>query len=267
MKYAYFPGCKIPHHLPEYGASVEAVCNTLGIELVKVEFKCCGYPVRNENELASIYSAVRNFAVAEQAGLPILTPCKCCFGNLKYAQARIQEDEKLMADVTTLLQREGLSYPETIDVSHLLTCLDKQVGADKIKAMVKSPLVDMKVACHYGCHALRPANVTGFDDPLTPTVFERLMAALGAQVVDWELRLECCGYPLRGRDDVISNALMRKKLESAEAAQADLIATGCTYCQLQFDKERKRLKEQVDINSLPDAALFTQLMAKALACD
>lgn len=55
MKYAYFPGCKIPHHLPEYGSSMEAVCAVLDIELVKPEFNCCGYPVRHENELASIF--------------------------------------------------------------------------------------------------------------------------------------------------------------------------------------------------------------------
>ncbi len=69
MKFAYFPGCKIPHHMPEYGSSVEAVCSALGIELVKLEFNCCGYPVRHENELASIYSAIRNIAMAEAKGL------------------------------------------------------------------------------------------------------------------------------------------------------------------------------------------------------
>ncbi len=111
MKYAYFPGCKIPHHLPEYGSSVEAVCDAVGIELAKPEFNCCGYPVRHENELASIYSAIRNFAVAEEAGLPIMTPCKCCFGNLKYAQSRVARTVNWPCSSQPCLHRTGWPCP------------------------------------------------------------------------------------------------------------------------------------------------------------
>ncbi|MGD9187656.1 MAG: heterodisulfide reductase-related iron-sulfur binding cluster, partial [Desulfobacteraceae bacterium] len=58
------------------------------------------------------------------------------------------------------------------------------------------PLTNLRVAAHYGCHALRPANITGFDNPLTPTIFERLIEATGASIADWPLRLDCCGHPL-----------------------------------------------------------------------
>ncbi|XPV77527.1 MAG: CoB--CoM heterodisulfide reductase iron-sulfur subunit B family protein [Desulfovibrio sp.] len=264
MKFAYFPGCKIPHHLPEYGESVEAVCKALDIHLKKIEFNCCGWPVRHENELASVFSAARNFALAAKAGLPIMTPCKCCFGNLKYAQARLGEDSELSMQVQGLLEKEGLSLPDSIEILHFLTCLDRYVGVEKIHEKVVNPLTDIKVACHYGCHALRPANVTGFDDPLSPTVFERCIEALGAEVLDWELRLECCGHPLRGRDDTISDLLMRKKFENAAAVQADMIATGCTYCQLQFVGERKRLEGLIDIGPLPKSVLVSELIARAL---
>jgi heterodisulfide reductase subunit B len=267
MRYAYFPGCKIPHHLPEYGSSVEAVCAALGIELVKPEFNCCGWPVRHENELASIFSAVRNFAIAEEAGLHILTPCKCCFGNLKYAVSRLEEDHKLALLVGSLLAQDGLAMPRSMHVSHLLTILDEQVGVEILQRHAATPLTGVKVACHYGCHALRPGNVTGFDDPLAPTLFERIIRALGAETVDWDLRLECCGHPLRGRDDVISDALMRKKLEDAASAGADVIATACTYCQLQFDKERDLLPYNAALRQAPPAVLVTQLIGTALGLD
>ncbi len=267
MKYAYFPGCKIAHHLPEYGQSVEAVCATLGIELVKMEFNCCGWPVRHENELASIFSAVRNFALAEAAGLPMLTPCKCCFGNLKYAASRMAEDGGIADQVAELLGEEGLALPAEMKVSHLLTILDEQVGVDELKKRVKNPLNGVKIACHYGCHALRPSTVTGFDDPLAPTVFERVIAALGAETLDWDLRLECCGHPLRGRDDVISTSLMRKKLEDAENVGADVVATACTYCQIQFDHERDLLSLNHPARKAPPAMLVTQLVGMALGLE
>ncbi|QJB57133.1 CoB--CoM heterodisulfide reductase iron-sulfur subunit B family protein [Pseudodesulfovibrio sp. zrk46] len=267
MRFAYFPGCKIQHHLPEYGSSVEAVCNALDIELVKLEFNCCGWPVRHENELASIYSAVRNFAQAEAAGLSIMTPCKCCFGNLKYASHRLAEDPKLSESVAYLLAQDGLSMPKSMDAFHLLTILDEQVGAEFLRRRTAIPLSGVKVACHYGCHALRPGNVTGFDDPLAPTLFERIIQALGAETVDWDLRLECCGHPLRGRDDIISQALMRKKVEGAKEAGADIIVTACTYCQLQFDRERAKLPRTDLAYQAPPAVLVTQLIGKALGLD
>lgn len=268
MRHAYFTGCKIPHHLPEYGAAVEAVCAHLGIELVRLEFSCCGWPVRHESETASVFAAARNLALAARAGLPVMTPCKCCFGNLKYSQHRLDEDSALAAEVRGLLAEEGLELPAgPVPVAHLLNVVDREVGAEALRAGTVRPLSGVKVACHYGCHALRPGNVTGFDDPLAPTVFERLMAALGAEPVHWDLRLECCGHPLRGRDDAISTALMRKKLENAAGAGADVVATGCTYCQLQFDRGRDALGEGDPLRSGPPAVLAAQLMALALGLD
>ncbi|MEZ7196720.1 CoB--CoM heterodisulfide reductase iron-sulfur subunit B family protein [Pseudodesulfovibrio karagichevae] len=264
MRYAYFPGCKIPHHLPQYGTSVRAVCRALDVELVDLEFNCCGYPVRHESELASVFSAARNFALAERAGLGIMTPCKCCFGNLRYAASRLHENPVLAGEVERLLAREGLALPSRMDVRHLLTVLDRDVGAATLAERATLPLYDLKVACHYGCHALRPGKVTGFDDPLAPTVFERVVAALGAETVDWALRVECCGHPLRGRDEVISESLMRRKLESADDAGAHVLATACTYCQLQFDVERDRHPFRSPWRAMVPAVLVSQLVGKAL---
>jgi heterodisulfide reductase subunit B len=264
MRYAYFPGCKIAHHLPQYGTSVRAVCRALDVELEEIEFNCCGYPVRNESEPAAVFSAARNFALAERAGLPIMTPCKCCFGNLKYAASRLHESQDLARETGRLLAREGLALPSRMEVFHLLTVLDRDVGADALAERVVTPLDGLKVACHYGCHALRPGKVTGFDDPLAPTVFERVVAALGAETVDWALRLECCGHPLRGRDEVISESLMRRKLESADGAGAHILATACTYCQLQFDVERDRLPFGSPWRAMVPAVLVSQLVGTAL---
>lgn len=267
VRYAHFTGCKIPHHLPQYGTAVEEVCGALGIGLERLEFNCCGWPVRHESELASIFSAARNFALAAEAGLSIMTPCKCCFGNLKYAQHRLAADPELARRVDALLAAEGLALAGAVEVVHFLTVLDRDIGARVLRERVSAPLAGVKVACHYGCHALRPGNVTGFDDPLAPTIFERLVGALGAEPVPWDLRLECCGHPLRGRDKVISNALMRKKLENADQAGAHVVATGCTYCQMQFDYERAALPADDPLRTTPPAVLAAQLAGMALELD
>lgn len=259
MKFAYFPGCKIAHHLPIHGQSVEAVCARLGIELVKTEFNCCGYPVRHESRDASVYSALRNLALAENLGLDLMTPCKCCFGNFQQARHQVDQDEKLKCRMKDLLQEEGLDFPGKIRVRHFLQVLDDLPGG--VANAVSRPLTGLKIACHYGCHALRPENITHFDDPLAPTIFERLVAATGASPLPWDLRLECCGYPLRGRDENIADLLAAKKLAGAKSSGADLLATACTYCQLQFGSENQKRPQTIP------AVLYPRILGLALGLD
>lgn len=270
MRFAYFPGCKIPWHLPQYGRATKAVCAKLGIELVDLEFGCCGYPVRHSSFEASMFSAARNFALAERAGLPMLTPCKCCFGNLRHAAYWLHQNEDLAASVRRMLAREGLPWPRSMEVAHLLTALDAPeygLGAERLASLVTAPLSGVKVAAHYGCHALRPGYVTRFDNPLAPSIFERLIQATGAQAVSWPLRLECCGNPLWGKNDEMAAKLALRKLADVFEAGADVLCTGCTYCQLQFDVLRPDLAPFAPpdvLEQAPPATLFAQLLGLAL---
>ena len=56
----------------------------LGVRLVKLPFNCCGNPSRGKNLEVSVFSAIKNLALARKYGLDIMTPCKCCFGQLKH---------------------------------------------------------------------------------------------------------------------------------------------------------------------------------------
>lgn len=267
MKYALFPGCKIPWHLPQYGQAVRAVCSFLGLELVEMEFNCCGYPARHTSFEASMFAAARNLALAQEAGLPLLTPCKCCFGNLRHAQYWLARNTALRDKVQSMLAEEGLPPPDDIRVVHLLTALDQDVGAEAIRAAVTRPLQELRVAPHYGCHALRPGYVTGFDNPLAPSVFERLIEAAGACPVDWPLRLECCGNPLWGKNDEMAARLAVKKLLDASESGAELLCTACTYCQMQFDQYRDKLPPTPGLAAAPPAVLYAQLLGLALGLD
>ncbi len=261
MKYAYFPGCKIPWHLPQYGQATRAVCELFGIELVDLEFNCCGYPARHISFEASIFAAARNFALAARKRLPLLTPCKCCFGNLSHAMYWLRENADLRATVRGKLRKEGLPWPDQMQVVHLLTALD---DAGRIKSAVTRPLEGVRVAAHYGCHALRPGYVTRFDNPLAPTLFERLIQATGAETVSWPLRLECCGNPLWGKNDDLAGKLAHRKLVDAANSGAQILCTACTYCQLQFDVLREKLPDQKALKPAPPALLFPQLLGLSL---
>jgi len=264
MKYAYFPGCKIPRHLPEYDRATRAVLDRLGVRLAEVRFNCCGYPIRQQSFEASVFSAARNLALARRDHLTLLTPCKCCYGNLKHAEYWLKQRPNLRIAVNDRLAREGLHWDDDIRVIHLLTLLDEDLGEGMIRERVVKPLTGLRVAAHYGCHALRPSEVTQFDNPLAPTIFERLLAAAGAVPVDWPLRLECCGNPLQGKNDRLSLNLMTRKLQDARHAGADVVATACTYCQLQFDRVKSEAGFQGQARDYPPAVLVSVLLGVSM---
>ncbi len=265
MKYLYFPGCKIPTHLPQYDLATRAVLSALQVELTDAESTCCGYPVRHRSFEASVFSAARVLAVADRENAAILTPCKCCFGNLKHAAYWLAENGELRDRVDRLLAAENLSMDALPDVMHLLTVLTEDVGLEQIKTKVTRPLEGLRVAAHYGCHALRPSNVVQFDNPLAPTIFERLISVTGAQTADWELRLDCCGAPLSGKNDSLALKLMRRKIDDALEAGADILCTACTYCQIQFDTVRAEISDMNSPDAIPlPSVLYPQLLGLAL---
>ena len=257
MKFAFFKGCKIPHFLPRYEVSTRSVLNSLDVKLIDLDFNCCGNQVRDQDYKSFIYSAIRNIAIAEKQGLTILTPCKCCFGNLMHAQHDLQNDKQLRVEIKSLLAKENLDWSGDRNPKHLLSVLRHDVGLTRLKAKVVTKLKDYRVAAHYGCHALRPENIVQFDNPFAPTIFEELIAVTGAETVQWSRRLECCGSPILEKNRELSIKLMKNKFEDAFYSNARYICTACTYCQIQFESVRY---EEALSSDYPEALLYTDLL-------
>jgi len=259
MKYALFLGCKIPSQLPAYAASTRAVLEHLGVTLVDLEFNCCGYPARDASRDAFVVSAARNLALAERAGLDVLTPCTCCFGTLRHALRFLDEDAGLRSRVAQALAVEGLAWSGNAEVEHLLPVLARVIGADALGAAVRAPRTGLRVAAQYGCHALRPSNVARFDNPMAPTIFETLIGLTGATPVDWPRRLDCCGDPLHQANAELSQQITRAKIADALASGAEVLCTACPHCHLRFDAVQA---------GTPDPSLrtllYTQLLGLAM---
>ena len=268
MKFALFYGCNIPARLTQYADATAAVCARLGIELVEVPaFNCCGYPARNTDKRAYVLSAARNLALAEKAGLDMLVMCKCCYGSLKKAEHLLKNDQDVKADINRILEKENLVYKNNIQVKHLLSVLYHDVGIKHLKESISKTYSGLPVAVSYGCHALRPSAVTGFDDPVSPKIFDELVEATGALSVEWTRKLDCCGAPLTGINDRLAMDMARKKIESARDAGAQFICTACPYTQLQFDGVQMRLTSQSDDTEPLAAILYPQLLGLCMAID
>ena len=260
MKYAFFAGCKIPYFVPQYEIATRVVSSALNIQLVDVEFNCCGYPVRNLDFYAFLYSAARNLALAEQVGEYLITPCKCCYGSFKRAEHILLEREDLRERINLQLAASDLKYQGRLKVRHLLQVLYHDVGIETIRKKIVKPFNGLQIAVHYGCHALRPSKITNFDDPYNPSIFDQLVEATGAVSVKWSMRTECCGNPLWQKNNRLSQLLARKKILNAQQAGAQFLCVACTYCQIQFDHVQKIMLEENEIQAPLPSILYPQLL-------
>ena len=268
MNFALFLGCTIPARLKQYESSSRVVLGKLGVELVDIkDFNCCGYPIRNSDFKAAILSAARNLALAERENLNILVLCKCGFGMLKHAEYHMKENPTLRGEINTTLTKEGLAFEGGIAIKHLLSVLYYDVGVEAIREKITRPYRELKIATHYGCHALRPSDIVQFDDPVNPTLFDKLVEATGADSIDWQARLDCCGAPLFGTNDDLSGDLMGKKLLNAKESGADYLCVGCPYCHIQFDTVQKMINSKRGGNHLLPSILYPQLLGLSLGID
>ena len=268
MKFALFEGCNIPARVTQYGDATRAVCNRLDIVLVEFTgFNCCGYPVRNIDQGAFILSAAKNLAVAEKAGLDIMAMCKCCYGSLKKAEFALNSDQNLKKEINTALSREKLRYEGRVRIHHLLTVLHADVGLETLKPQIIKTYNGLQIAVSYGCHALRPSKITGFDDPVAPTLFDDLVEITGAFSVDWSRKLDCCGAPLTGVNDRLARDMALNKINSAKQAGAHFICTACPYTHLQFDWVQNEMTDGPEDLDPVAPILYPQLLGLSMGID
>jgi len=264
MAYSYFAGCKIPYHLPEYGNSTVALLNGFGIELLGLEFNCCGYPVRDLDFQSFLLAGARNLALAEQNNTDIVTPCKCCFGSLKFVEHYLKQRPEIKDQVNGMLRPEGLQWEGRINVRHLLTVLHQDVGVNTLRAAVINPLEGLKVAIHTGCHALRPGNVTQFDNPFVSGIFSDLVDVTGAESVFWSMSTECCGNPQWDKNRKLALKQMQRKLFNAKQAGAEFVCTACTYCQMQFEQKQSSELAPNSHDPILPSILISQLIGLSI---
>lgn len=268
MRYALFLGCTIQSRMNQYEVSARAVMDKLGIELVDIrDFNCCGYPLRNYDFKSFLLSSARNIALARSRDLHIITLCKCCYGSLKKADHVLRGNAAIRGEINTLLAEERLTYDDSGEIKHLLSVLYHDLGIQALQERIERPFHEVRIATHYGCHALRPSDVVQFDDPSNPRLFDQLVEITGAESIDWSNRLECCGAPLLGVNDELSMDLMEKKLSNGKESGADYLCVACPYCQLQFDRGQSMMISQRGENSRLPSILYTQLLGLSMGID
>jgi heterodisulfide reductase subunit B len=273
MKYLYYPGCSMDSSAKSYQDSFLAIRDVLGIELEDVrDWNCCGATEYFSVSLLPAYALVsRNLALAARqanGNNAVVATCSLCYLNMAKTDHYLREDKTLNEQVNTALSAGGLSYqPGSLQIRHLLDVVYNDVGLEAVRRNVVRPLKGLRLAPYYGCLIPRPDYEHRFSNHEYPTELDKLLKALGAEVVDFPLKSHCCGGHMTQISAPVAYELIRRLIHSATEYRADILVTLCPMCQLNLDAYQGEMNRHFHTDYRLPVLFFTQLMGLAFGKD
>jgi len=264
---AYYPGCSLHSTAKEYDLSTRAVCEKLGLQLEEPKgWVCCGTtPAHAVSHKLATLLPMQNLSYIEALGYDEVTvPCAACYSRFKFALHDMERYPELREEITEELD---YTYRGKVKVNHILDTMLERVGAERISGWVLKPLAGLKVVCYYGCLITRPKTVTGAEHHEYPIGMDRLMKALGAEVLDWNFKTDCCGNNLTLTETDVALEMTHRILHDAKAVGADAVVAACPLCQVNLDSRQGQISEDFEEEFDLPVFYYTQLMGLALGLE
>lgn len=274
-KFTYYPGCSSQGSAAHLDRSLRAIAPKLGIELEELDdWNCCGASVGHieGGQLANTALSGRNLAQAQKQGAQdIVTGCAACYLNTHGAAEKIKADVQLRENVNEALSAADMKYDEDRRVRHACEVIVNEVGLDRIREKVSNPLTGVKIAGYVGCQTVRPfAETEGggqydtFDDP---EFLDDFISACGAEAVEYDVKTSCCGGSVSVMKPEKTLHLIKKILEAAKEAEADMIATPCPLCQTNVEMYQDAVNKKFGTDFNIPVVFYSQIMAVAFGMD
>ena len=274
---AYYPGCALEGSGHAYNRSTKAIGKQLGLKLEEVKnWNCCGaMEVKNIDPKLQTYlsSRVMSIAANEMDFDVVMAPCNGCYHNLKKAEYDLASDPESVDVVDRLSKKAGHATYKAGDVEtiHALDWIKDAIGEDGIRTRIKNSLKGLKIANYYGCMYTRPRHIfpekdqgPGSESTARPHFMDDLLAAAGAENVEFPLKTACCGGAHTLSDCDTSTKLVLNLLRAAEACGADVIATECPTCHSGLEMHQIRAEKRFGVKTTVKILYFTQLLGLAL---
>ncbi|MHA1268486.1 MAG: CoB--CoM heterodisulfide reductase iron-sulfur subunit B family protein [Candidatus Helarchaeota archaeon] len=264
MSYNLFLGCVIPARIPFVEASSRKILEKLGISISDMKgCSCCpdptGLPAIDLNSWLTI--GARNLSLADN-GNGILSLCSGCTETLKTVNHILFNDNSKRDNVNQVLSKIGRQITNSIDVKHFAQVIYEKL--DILEKNVVKPLEGFKVACHYGCHYLRPSHIIDWDDPFDPITLDEIVKTLGAESIDYKNKMECCGNPVEKADEDLSRQMIEMKYENISNANANCVVVVCPACYMQFDFKQRNVNQVYNKDYYLPTFYLSELIALAL---
>ena len=262
---AYYPGCSLHGTSREFDESLRAVLGALHVPIAEIDdWSCCGASSGHTTDhLLGVALPARNLALAEAQGYgSVLAPCAACYNRLSAAKLAVSDEDGMAERIPDVL---GRPFANSVEVQNVVELLQGSAAAIEEKvaaALAPNPLQGIKMAAYYGCLLVRPVEVCGYDDPEDPVSMDEVIDASGAEAVDWNFKVECCGGGFSVSRTASVVRLGRAIIEDARAHGAEAIVVACPMCHSNLDMRQKAMMER---GEEPMPVLFvTQVVGLAL---
>jgi len=231
----YYPGCSLKTSSKFYETSIKRILSSYGIEIQELsDWSCCGASAAHtvDDKLAHALVA-RNLALAEAQDHHMFAPCSACYIRSKVTNEHMRRDRAFREDINNVIS--PLKCLGTGEVKNIIEVLHDHVGIEFIAKKLKYDLSSLKVVPYYGCVLTRVMGMNAFDDKENPTSMDTLLWALGAELIGWPYKMECCGASKTLTNKDVTYTLSNKIVDKALSLGADAIVTPCPLCQLNLD--------------------------------
>lgn len=195
----------------------------------------------------------RQFALMQEAGYEnYAASCITSFGlYTEIIETWNHFPETLERTRDFLRKATGREFQPPKNLSHTSDIIFKY--RNQIASKGKYRLVDkntgepLKVVEHIGCHYAKMFPHKGVGGAEYPRVLSGMVEAWGGTVVDYPERRHCCGFGFRQyavqANRGYSLSCSKKKFESMEPYEPDMIITNCPGCPMFFDRWQYALAE------------------------
>jgi heterodisulfide reductase subunit B len=265
MSYTFYPGCSLKSTAAPYERSLVAVFEALGHDLTELhDWNCCGYiAYMSVDQRQALLLAARNLGLAQKGGLKdLLTPCTACYTVLRRVDDFRTRYPELTGQVLDTLEEAGLPYDGGVRIRHPLDVLVDDIGIEAIRERAQRSGEGIRAAMYYGCLYNRPEEIT--EESFFPTRLEDLFGGLGVDVVDFPLKMKCCGGSLASTVEEVAMRYVHLLLHEAKRAGADLIATVCPLCQFNLEAYQSKVGERFGEDLRIPVVYFSQLLGYLL---
>jgi len=268
MKLVYYPGCTLKTSAKNLEKTAFEIAKVFGHEMVEMkDWTCCGVVSSlTEDDLMHHLAPLRSLIHVEDEGENrVVTLCDMCCNTLKQTNLRVKEKPDDLETLNLFMDREN-DYKGSVEVLHFLEFLRDEIGFAALKKKVKHPLKGLKIMPYYGCMLLRPREVA-IDDAEDPVIFQDLLTALGATVIDNPFKIECCGsYNTVEQKEIVSKKAYRITNYAIERG-ADAMILSCPLCRFNLDTRGKEAEKMFKGYKQIPVFYYTQLIAIALGLD
>ncbi len=264
MDYAYYPGCSLESTGIEFQKSTKAVAQALGINLIEIpDWNCCGASSAHaRGHWLSLALPARNMAIAEAAGLDVAIPCAACYSRSKKVELAVTESEETRAKIEEII---GRPYTGKSKARNLTDILYRDLGPAAIAEKAVKSLKGLKLLTYYGCLMSRPPELA-CDDVENPVSMDEILRALGAEVLPWGFKTECCGGSLTACRPQVGLDMTKKIMDAAKKTGADAIVTACPMCHSNLDLRQDQLSRKYTAYNIP-VYFITEMIGVALGMD